>query len=63
MAKPEIPLINGDEHDAFTSWRRFYIWRPGELTKIKKRYHKRVRQFIKRLIRKEDKEGRYYENI
>lgn len=39
-----IPMINGDEYDALTQWKRFLHWRPGERKAIKRRYNKRVRR-------------------
>lgn len=49
----KLPLKNWDENDAFTSWRRRLFWQAGELTKIKRRHHKRVRRDGKEQIKKE----------
>ena len=45
------PPRDGDEQDAFTSWRRVYRWKPGRLRKIKRRAAK----FDRRLAREEIK--------
>ena len=53
MAKPEVPQINGDEMDAFSKWgRRYLCWchRAGIVKRIKRSYHKRVRQHEKQLV-------------
>ena len=42
-----IPMRGGDEHDAFTGWRRVLRFRPGERTRIKRGYWKRARQAVK----------------
>ena len=39
-----IPLISGDEYDALTPAKRFYIWRSGVRRKLKKAYNKRFRR-------------------
>jgi hypothetical protein len=45
--------VGGDEQDAFTGWRRFYSWRPGELRKIKRRASKRERRTAKAVIERD----------
>ena len=37
-------LRGGDEQDAFTGWRRFIRWKPGQLRKIKRGFWKRLRR-------------------
>ena len=46
-------LKGGDEYDAFTKWRRCLHWRSGEIKKIKRGYHKRVRKEHRRHINTE----------
>lgn len=41
---PRLPLVSGDEQDAFTRWRRVLAWRAGERAAIKRRYNRRVRR-------------------
>lgn len=53
MAKPEVPLKSGDEYDVFTGWRHVIRWKQGQIRRIKRRYHKRVRKAIKERLRKE----------
>jgi hypothetical protein len=49
--------INGDEQDAYTSWRRVMFWQSGELKRIKRRTHKRERREAKSHIIKESRES------
>ena len=51
-----IKLISGDEQDALTKARRFYSYKAGVITKIKRRYIKRLRQFLKQELKKEQNE-------
>jgi hypothetical protein len=38
-------IVQGwDEQDVFTGWRRFYGFRPGQIRRIKRRYHKKERR-------------------
>lgn len=39
-----IPLICGDEYDAFSRQHLIHHWRPGERARIKRRYNKRFRK-------------------
>ena len=48
-----IPAIDGDEHDAFTGWRKLLIWKPGQLKKAKRKYRKRFRQAEKKMLKRE----------
>lgn len=41
-------MINAEEYDAYTRWRRMLFWQRGELAKVKRRTHKRERQEGKR---------------
>ena len=43
-----IPTQGGDEHDAFTRWRKLFHYRAGELKRIKRGYNKRARKAGKR---------------
>ena len=40
----------GDEHDAFTRWKRYVHWKPGERKRIKKKASRRARQSAKREV-------------
>lgn len=40
-----------DEYDAFTKWRKYLCWRPGELKAIKRRASKRERRRARAEIR------------
>ena len=33
-----------DENDAYTGWRRYLHWRPGQVKAIKRRTHRRERR-------------------
>ncbi len=46
MAK-RIPMKTGDEYDAFTWWKRYCHWRPGERKRIKRGYNRRARRLAK----------------
>lgn len=39
-----IPLINGDEQDAFSKHRKYHHWKRGLIKLIKRAYRKRFRQ-------------------
>ncbi|MEZ2347832.1 hypothetical protein [Terriglobus sp. RCC_193] len=56
MAKNTIPMISGDEHDAFTRWRRFLHWRPGIRARVKRGYNKRRRRQSKLELRSTEAE-------
>ena len=42
-----IPMKGGDEYDALTKARKFYLWKSGQLKKIKRAYNKRFRKYSK----------------
>ena len=42
-----IPMKGGDEYDGLTKARRFYLWKAGQLKKIKRAYNKRLRKHNK----------------
>lgn len=42
-----LPLKGGDEYAALTKARRFYLWKAGQLKKIKRAYNKRFRKHLK----------------
>ena len=48
----EAKMQGGDEYDAFSKkWRRWCIWKAGQLKKIKRGFHKRVRRLMKESLR------------
>jgi len=49
--KREIPN-NWREQDAFTGWRKYLYWKPGELKDIKKGFNRRSRRAARNKIRK-----------
>lgn len=49
----ELPLKSGDEQDALTRWRRYLRWRPGQKTRVKRSYRRRVRAWAKHQTKKE----------
>lgn len=42
-----IPMIDGDEYDALTPWRKYIRWRSGERKRIKRRYNRRARRLAR----------------
>ena len=55
MTRMTRPVHNdGDEQDAFTGWRKYMHWKPGEVKRIKRRANKRDRQAAKRRIAREE---------
>ncbi len=54
--KERIPMKGGDEYDALTSARKFYVYltRSGVAKAIKKKYNKRFRRHQKEELRKGD---------
>lgn len=44
---------DADEQDAFTKWRRYYRWKPGQLRTLKRRSSKRDRRQAQADIRRE----------
>ena len=40
-----IPMKSGDEYDGLTKARKFYLWKRGQLKKIKRAYNKRFRKY------------------
>jgi hypothetical protein len=52
--KERIPMKGGDEYDALTSARKFYVYltRSGVAKAIKKKYNKRFRRHQKEELRK-----------
>jgi len=55
MKKERIPLKGGDEFDALTKARKYYVYltRSGVVKKIKQQYNKRLRKKQKQDIEKE----------
>ena len=37
-------MVDNDEYDALTGWRKVLYWQPGERKAAKRHYRKRVRQ-------------------
>lgn len=50
MAK-RIPMIDGDEMDALTRWKKYLIWRAGERKRIKTKYNRRERRQMRLALR------------
>jgi len=44
-----VPLKGGEQYRALTKARKFYIWRAGQLKKIKRAYNKRLRKHNKEI--------------
>jgi capsid portal protein len=44
-----IPMKGGGEYDGLTKARKFFIWKAGQLKKIKRAYNKRFRKHIKEI--------------
>ena len=44
-----IPMKGGDEYDGLTKARKFYLWKRGQLKKIKRAYNKRFRKYNKEI--------------
>jgi len=47
-----IPLRGGDEYDALTRVRRWFVWRAGELRRSKRSYAWRLRRVLKLMLRR-----------
>lgn len=50
MGKREVPMIDGDEIDALTRWKKYIRFRPGERKRIKRKFNKRARRFAREEI-------------
>lgn len=46
-------MIDGDEMDALTRWKRYLHWAPGERKRIKRQYNKRQRRELQRRAERE----------
>lgn len=44
-----IPTKGGDEEDGLSKSRKFYMWKRGQLKKIKRAYNKRFRKHTKEI--------------
>ena len=44
VRRKRVPFKCADEYDALTKWRKFYLWKPGQIKKIKRRVSKRERR-------------------
>lgn len=53
-------IVDWEEQDAYTGWRRLLIWtsRPGAVKKVKRRTHKRERREARAAIRTDMNEMR-----
>jgi len=49
----EIPTKGGDEHDAFSRFKRVLHWRPGERKAIKRGFNKRARKLARLRVERE----------
>jgi len=49
MMNKRVPMKGGDEYDGLTKSRKFYIWKAGQLKKIKRAYNKRFRKYNKEI--------------
>lgn len=47
-------IVDWDEYDLVTGWRKVVRWQRGEIRKLKRRINKRERQDGKRQAREED---------
>lgn len=45
-----MPMKNGDEFDAFTRWKNLLRFRSGQRKKIKKKYNRRERKWLDKLL-------------
>ena len=52
--KGEIPMRGGGEYDALSGWKKYFKFKPGTRKKIKRGFRKRVRRFVKSLIKKDE---------
>jgi len=43
----------GEEWDAFTGWRYYLRWKPGQLRRVKQRFNRRVRRQVRRELKQE----------
>jgi hypothetical protein len=43
-------MKGGDEYDALCKSRKFFLWKVGQLKKIKRAYNKRFRKYNKKNI-------------
>lgn len=50
MAK-RIKMINADEFDALTHWKKYLKWQTGERKYIKTKYNRRERKQIRLIMR------------
>lgn len=53
MTRHTRPIVTGDEQDAFTRWRRLYLYlqRPGAVKAVKRRANRRDRLAARTRIR------------
>ncbi len=47
-------LKGGDEQDAFSSWKQFEVWRPGERKGIKRAFNRRLRRRKQQELKKSE---------
>lgn len=44
-------MVDGNEFDALTRWKKFLHWRAGERKRIKQKYNRRERRQARRAMR------------
>ena len=54
------PICNADEEDAFSGWRHYLNWKPGERKEIKRKANRRERRKTREALRNYD--DRVWEN-
>lgn len=54
--KRGIPLKGGDEYDAFTRWKQYISWKPGERKGIKRGFNQRERHVQKSQLKRRDRD-------
>ena len=54
MIPHRLPLSGGVEQDALTGWRRCLHWRAGERRWAKRKYNRRLRQVVRRMLKRGD---------
>jgi hypothetical protein len=54
---PKRRMKGGDERDAFTRWRHYLHWRPGERKAIKARANRRERRTERQRLADDNRRG------
>jgi len=50
MMNKEVPMVSGDEYDAFTDWRKVMTFKAGDRRRVKNAYRRRCRRHDQKLI-------------